>query len=87
MFCLHPNMQPYSQRFSPMRLPGVIVQGEVDVQHLLKESAMLVTDYSSVGFDFSFLASRSSTTSSTAALPRPEGRTWTSTMSFPGRLA
>ena len=33
----------------------VISQGEVDVQHLLKESALLVTDYSSVGFDFSFL--------------------------------
>jgi CDP-glycerol glycerophosphotransferase len=54
VFCLHPNVQTYIGQFAgvPAR---VISQGEVDVQHLLKESAMLVTDYSSVGFDFSFL--------------------------------
>jgi CDP-glycerol glycerophosphotransferase len=54
VFCLHPNMQPFTPAFSgaPAR---VISQGEVDVQRLLKESALLVTDYSSVGFDFSFL--------------------------------
>jgi CDP-glycerol glycerophosphotransferase len=54
VFCLHPNMQAFTPTFSgaPAR---VISQGEVDVQHLLKESAALVTDYSSVGFDFSFL--------------------------------
>lgn len=54
VFCLHPNMQKFTSYFSnaPVR---VISQGEVDVQHLLKESAMMITDYSSVGFDFSFL--------------------------------
>ncbi|EMY35242.1 CDP-glycerol glycerophosphotransferase [Arthrobacter crystallopoietes BAB-32] len=54
VFCLHPNMQQYRSYFAdaPAR---VISQGEIDVQHLLKESAVLVTDYSSVGFDFSFL--------------------------------
>lgn len=54
VFCLHPNMAAFTALFAdaPVR---VISQGEVDVQHLLKESAMLVTDYSSVGFDFSFL--------------------------------
>jgi CDP-glycerol glycerophosphotransferase len=54
VFCLHPNMQAFTPMFSgaPAR---VISQGEVDVQRLLKESALLVTDYSSVGFDFSFL--------------------------------
>jgi CDP-glycerol glycerophosphotransferase len=54
VFCLHPNMQAFTPMFSgaPAR---VISQGEVDVQHLLKESALLLTDYSSVGFDFSFL--------------------------------
>ncbi|NKX56497.1 CDP-glycerol glycerophosphotransferase family protein [Arthrobacter mobilis] len=54
VFCLHPNMQQFRHHFAdaPVR---VISQGEVDVQHLLKESALLVTDYSSVGFDFSFL--------------------------------
>jgi CDP-glycerol glycerophosphotransferase len=54
VFCLHPNMQAFTPMFSgaPAR---VISQGEVDVQRLLKESSVLLTDYSSVGFDFSFL--------------------------------
>ncbi|GGE54813.1 hypothetical protein GCM10011391_37240 [Pullulanibacillus camelliae] len=54
VFCLHPNMQQFTNYFkdAPVR---VISQGEVDVQLLLKESAMMITDYSSVAFDFSFL--------------------------------
>ncbi|WLV24152.1 CDP-glycerol glycerophosphotransferase family protein [Aciduricibacillus chroicocephali] len=54
VFCLHPNMQNFTPFFedAPVR---VISQGEVDVQVLLKESAMMITDYSSVAFDFSFL--------------------------------
>ena len=54
VLCLHPNVAANTAFFAdaPVR---VITQGEIDVQHLLKESAMLVTDYSSVGFDFSFL--------------------------------
>ncbi len=54
VFCLHPNMAQFVSHYddAPVR---VVSFGEVDVQHLLKESAMLVTDYSSVGFDFSFL--------------------------------
>ena len=54
IFCLHPNMQKFVDLFN---LQGVTVisQGEVDVQHLLKESILMITDYSSVGFDFSFL--------------------------------
>ncbi|MFD0050273.1 CDP-glycerol glycerophosphotransferase family protein [Actinomycetes bacterium NPDC127524] len=54
VFCLHPNMQNFTSYFkdAPVR---VISQGEVDVQHLIKESAMMITDYSSVAFDFSFL--------------------------------
>lgn len=54
IFCLHPNMQVYTPYFknSPVK---VISQGEIDVQHLIKESAIMITDYSSVAFDFSFL--------------------------------
>ncbi|MGC4378026.1 CDP-glycerol glycerophosphotransferase family protein, partial [Fictibacillus sp. Mic-4] len=54
ILCLHPNMQKFTHFFkdAPVR---VISQGEVDVQYLMKESAMMLTDYSSVGFDFSFL--------------------------------
>jgi CDP-glycerol glycerophosphotransferase len=54
LFCLHPNMQHFRAYFqdAPVR---IIEQGEVDVQYLMKQSAAMVTDYSSVGFDFSFL--------------------------------
>ncbi|MGY0691302.1 CDP-glycerol glycerophosphotransferase family protein [Virgibacillus sp. FSP13] len=54
LFCLHPNMQKFSKYFENSSVK-VINQGEVDVQHLIKESALMITDYSSVGFDFSFL--------------------------------
>ncbi len=54
LFCLHPNMQQYSKHFESEAVK-VINQGEIDVQYLIKESAMMITDYSSVGFDFSFL--------------------------------
>jgi CDP-glycerol glycerophosphotransferase len=54
VFCLHPNMQQFTHHFDR---PGVTVvsQGEVDVQYLMKRSAVMITDYSSVAFDFSFL--------------------------------
>lgn len=54
VFCLHPNMQRFREYFedAPAR---IVAQGEVDVQYLMKQSAAMVTDYSSVGFDFSFL--------------------------------
>ncbi|MGE7121268.1 CDP-glycerol glycerophosphotransferase family protein [Peribacillus sp. NPDC046944] len=54
IFCLHPNMQKFTSYFkdAPVR---VISQGEVDVQRLIKESSIMITDYSSVAFDFSFL--------------------------------
>lgn len=54
VFCLHPNMQPYTHYFSDAPVK-IISQGEVNVQDLLKESGLLITDYSSVAFDFSFL--------------------------------
>lgn len=54
VFCLHPNMQQYSGHFLDVGV-RVVVQGEVDVQYLLKQSSMLITDYSSVAFDFAFL--------------------------------
>lgn len=54
VFCLHPNMQNYTSYFRDLSVK-VISQGEVDVQLLMKESILMVTDYSSVAFDFSFL--------------------------------
>lgn len=54
VFILHPNMQKFHEQFRdvPFR---VVIQGEIEVQKLLKQSALLITDFSSVGFDFSFL--------------------------------
>src|SRR5699024_5823198 len=54
LFCLHPNMQKYSLYFDN-DFVKIINQGEVSVQNLIKESALMITDYSSVAFDFSFL--------------------------------
>lgn len=54
VLCLHPNMQQYSHHFSSSQV-RVVYQGDVDVQHLIKQSAVMVTDYSSVAFDFAFL--------------------------------
>jgi len=54
LFCLHTNMQRYAHLFKTDHVT-LINQGDIDVQELLKESAMMVTDYSSVAFDFSFL--------------------------------
>lgn len=55
VFCLHANMQYYSDLFDIPSYVTSIKQGDVDVQKLIKESALMVTDYSSVAFDFSFL--------------------------------
>ncbi|MGP9837810.1 CDP-glycerol glycerophosphotransferase family protein [Arthrobacter sp. 179] len=54
VFCLHPNMQQFSRYFAGDDV-RVVIQGEVDVQRLMKESSAMVTDYSSVAFDFAFL--------------------------------
>lgn len=54
VFGLHPNMRQHIDTFSdsPAR---VFVQGEVSVQTLIKQSGIMITDYSSAGLDFSFL--------------------------------
>ncbi|VEI31597.1 CDP-glycerol:poly(glycerophosphate) glycerophosphotransferase [Listeria grayi] len=55
VFCLHPNMQPFIQYFDVPAHIKVIKQGEENVQDLIKESKLMITDYSSVAFDFSFM--------------------------------
>lgn len=50
---LHPNMRQFAHLFD---LPGVVVhQPGEDVQSLITGSTVLVTDYSSVAWDFAFL--------------------------------
>ena len=53
-FILHPNMRKFAEGFDAEGTT-VYVQGEVAVQDLLRDHAALVTDYSSVGFDFALL--------------------------------
>lgn len=55
IFCLHPNMQPFLKLFDVPKYITSIKQGDVDVQRLIQESQLMITDYSSVAFDFSFL--------------------------------
>lgn len=51
---LHPNMRKYADHFES-ELVELVRQEEVDVQRLLKSSAVLITDFSSVSWDFSYL--------------------------------
>lgn len=57
IFYLHYTFQPYTKAFQPFASDIVTVAGRegFDVQALLKESALLVTDYSSVFFDFAYM--------------------------------
>lgn len=54
IFLLHPNMSTYKHHFESFGA-RVAVQSEVNIQQLLREAGTLITDYSSVGWDFSFL--------------------------------
>src|SRR5699024_8903854 len=54
VFGLHPNMRQHIAEFSDSPAQA-FVQGEVSVQTLIKQSGIMITDYSSAGLDFSFL--------------------------------
>lgn len=52
---LHNNVQPFIKDFVGNDAIRLVAPGSVRIQDLIKESAILLTDYSSVAFDFSFL--------------------------------
>ena len=53
---LHYELQPYSELFKSISSRvRVLKKDEADVQDLLMSSAMLITDYSSVFFDFAYM--------------------------------
>lgn len=56
-FYPHYRMQPYIDHFRVENIERIRVLqlGEVSVQELLKESSLMITDYSSVSFDFSYM--------------------------------
>ena len=56
IFFLHRNMQKYIKAFDGVNKKIIIASWkEYDVQELLKESAMMITDYSSVFFDMIYM--------------------------------
>lgn len=57
VFYPHHKFQPFVEQFRHQYSSHIIVadQAHYDVQQLLKESALLVTDYSSVFFDFAYM--------------------------------
>ena len=54
-FYLHHELQRYSTLFRSNDIVNVINFGSVSVQNLLKDSSLLLTDFSSVYFDFAYM--------------------------------
>lgn len=55
-FCLHNDLQQYRHLFSSRSSNIIIVNiSEVDLQKKMCEASLLVTDYSSVSYDFSYM--------------------------------
>lgn len=57
IFYLHHNMQKYADKFKSncQKIKIVYREEDYDIQELLKTSALLITDYSSVHFDFAYM--------------------------------
>lgn len=57
VFYPHHEMQPFVDLFNSCKGDNIIIASkyEYDVQTLLKESSLLITDYSSVFFDFAYM--------------------------------
>ena len=54
VFCLHPNLRPYEKMF--YRDPRVVFAGhDLSYRKAFAQGEVLVTDYSSVAFDFAYL--------------------------------
>lgn len=55
IFVIHPNMKKYLEEFRKLIKGNIKIVDNTNIQQYVKESLLLITDYSSVGFDFSFL--------------------------------
>ncbi|MCI8471342.1 MAG: hypothetical protein HFJ35_07870 [Clostridia bacterium] len=55
LFYLHSNFQKYSCYFQKFKNIKILMANDYKVDQLLKESNLLITDYSSVAFDFAYL--------------------------------
>lgn len=54
-FFPHRNMQPFLSQFNGNSYVSLISWKDADIQELLRESSLLITDYSSVSLDFSYM--------------------------------
>ena len=54
-FYIHNNMACYLSAIHPTKKINIINSSDKTIQHLLKESSLLITDYSSVAWDFYYL--------------------------------
>ncbi len=56
IFFLHPNMQKYSEYFKGIKTKAKIKDSsQVDLQEMLKKAGLMITDYSSIYFDFAYM--------------------------------
>lgn len=55
IFYLHYELQKYSHLFHANEIVKIVNYGEKTVQQLLMESSLLITDFSSVFFDFAYM--------------------------------
>lgn len=56
IFFLHPNMQKYTNYFTNLKTKATVkTSKDVDLQYMLKKSGLLITDYSSIFFDFAYM--------------------------------
>lgn len=54
-FCLHPRFHKFRHLFYTNNSNVKVLSREADIQEVLKESVLLITDYSSVFFDFGYM--------------------------------
>ena len=56
VFFLHPTMQQFSGDFLKLKTKATIkMSQDVDLQYMLKKASLLITDYSSIFFDFGYM--------------------------------
>lgn len=56
VFFLHPNMQKYTKHFEGLNKNiRIVCSKDADLQCMMKKAGLMITDYSSVSFDFAYM--------------------------------
>lgn len=53
--CLHPSIKIFSHCFTENKIVSIVNVDDIRVQDLINESCMLITDFSSIFYDFAYL--------------------------------